>query len=67
MTDNMKTVRTQLQFLRQAPAQAIAKAASLSLEDTYTALVALESEQLARVKVSHDSVGIGYYREWVAT
>jgi hypothetical protein len=66
MTKNMETVRTQLQFLRQAPAQAIAKAASLSLEDTYTALVALESEQLARVKVSHDSVGIGYYREWVA-
>ena len=66
MTDPRQVVNTSLQALRRATAQEIAKAAGLPLAQTYESLVALEACELARVEVTHDRVGVGYYREWVA-
>jgi DNA-binding IclR family transcriptional regulator len=66
MTENMETVNTRLQVMQRATAQEVAKAADLPLSDTYEALVALESRGMARVQVTNDRVGVGYFREWVA-
>jgi DNA-binding IclR family transcriptional regulator len=66
MTENMETVQRHLQRLTASTAQEVARATSLPLLETYEALVALESQGLARVRVTHDRVGSGYFREWVA-
>ena len=66
MNTETATVQHRLQALKRATAAEIARAGGLTLTETYQALVSLESQRLARVQVTHDHVGVGYVREWVA-